>query len=282
MASEWLKFKTKTGKALCKAAVVTGCYNQYINYDDMAEKYPAAGPGDIKKIQDAYIKAGAPGLTVNGEKIGRPSAVGDTQYEKNLAARLVKNSDSFPDFILESGAALPEDLESQKKLYKDTIAAVTDKFLDDNKDLIEKPQKYWVNKFYVTIKTSIPKIPVENIELIDFVYDIYSVICYNLGILPSINGFCIFSGVDYWIIKDMVNKVEGLNPAYSRFVKKALNQTENNLVNKLMQHDGANTNVMFLLNTCFGYDKKTIIQHISNNNTSKQVDDIPLFDDTEK
>jgi hypothetical protein len=62
------------------------------------------------------------------------------------------------------------------------------------------------------------------------------------------------------------------------FIQKALGQTEYNLVNKLTQHDGANTNVMFLLNTCFGYDKKTVVSHVSSAETVKKLDDIPVFE----
>ena len=279
MGAEWAKFKTKQGKELCKAAVLNDCFNKYLNYDEFAAAYPGIDSQQVEKYQKEYYKTGVPGLSEKGEKLGRPTGnFKNDLYLEKLAARRVKNGD-FPSEILEryKGDVVPEDLESQKELYTETILSITERFKEENKDLMERPQKLWVNKFYITVKTNIPRIPYENIDLINYVYDIYSLICYDLGILPSVNGFCIFSGVDYYIIKRWVQNREGLNPAYRAFIEKALGQTENNLVNKLTQHDGANTNIMFLLNTCFGYDKKTIIEHLSSEKSLKSVDDIPIF-----
>ena len=316
VVAPWVKVKTERGKKACIFACGKHINIDSINYDDMAAAFPGVtfNPDNIEELQNKYLEglnqdqtggtkteskkiaatktkksesktgtktgsAEKPGI----KKRGRPTAASKgelTYYQKKLRDRKIKNGSSFPPDIIEKYT--PDSIENNHDIlmdaYKTTIYNVLDSFLAENPDIKKEPQKYWVNKFYVRVKTSIPKIDLHDIDLIDFVYDIYSNICFNLGILPSINGFCIFSGVEYYIIKDWVNNKQGLNPKYAAFLKKALNQTENNLVNKLMQHDGANTNVMFLLNTCYGYDKKTVVSHVSSAETAKKLDDIPVFE----
>lgn len=317
VVAPWVKVKTERGKKACIFACGKHINMDSINYDDMAAAFPGVtfNPDNIEELQNKYLEGlnqdqgtkteskkiaatktnkseskteKATTKTGSAEKTGTKkrgrqsfASLGlKTYYENRLEAKREKNNSSFPPDIIEKYT--PDSIENNHDIlmdaYKTTIYNVLDSFLAENPDIKKEPQKYWVNKFYVRVKTSIPKIDLHDIDLIDYIYDIYSNICFNLGILPSINGYCIFSGVDYYIIKSWVENKEGLNPKYAQFLQKVLGQTENNLVNKLMQHDGANTNVMFLLNTCYGYDKKTVVSHVSSAETLKKLDDIPVFE----
>lgn len=223
---------------------------------------------------------------VNGKKRGRPVGSfkeGPTYQEKFLAALREKNAPAFPEKItgeILTGDKNINDLDTKKELYLVTIQTICSNFMENNPELVKTPLKNWINKLYVEIKHNIPKIDYKtDIELLSYVFDIYCDMCFSIGGTPTINGFCIMVGLPWYRFKEWTQKKQQLSPSHNEFLKKALYNTENNLVNGLVNSSGANTNTMFLLNTVYGYDKKTTVEHVTTSIDHKTIDDIPLLDD---
>ena len=252
-------------------------------------KYPKKGNirGAIEEYENkAAENTQKKGYSKNGVKLGRPrgSTLNNkgekTFYQKRLEALREKNAADFPVDVVEhvKGELITDDIEYLKECYKTTIENTYQDFITEYSELIKTPQKNWVTKLYVTIKQNIPKItPSLNPGVLSFVYDVYTTMCFNLGIIPSINGFCIMSGFEWWNFKDWVQKQNRLTPEHVEFIKKALGTTENNMVNSLLTTGGSNTNIMFLLNSCYGYDKKTTVEHVAASDRGRSLSDIPVF-----
>lgn len=254
MGCEWLNFKTEAGRDLCKQALKNNDYDNMIDYDELAKKKP---------------------VNIN-KKVGRPKKTEKcllTREQKKCNDLRILNALDFPEEIKDNTEVL-----NQSELYKLTIEQIVNEYIQNHPEKIKQHPSKWKNDLFTKIKQSIPLPDTDNINLLYFLWDIHKAICYEIACTPSIEGFCIMTGLRYHRIKEW-EKEYRLSPEHMRFLKNILADCEACLVDDIIQSPITRGGSMFVLKCRYNYSETAIVRHESVAIQQKSIDDIPVFDE---
>lgn len=295
----WVKYKTNIEKTLCKKLLLLNLYNDKLDLSRLASDL-GYNENNFFTFPDEQIKdflsenienymfsdvsaASAPDpvkKTTQKEKRGRGRPVGSNYSSKGAYVNhdirnellKVKNND-FPIELKEKYSGTVEN-NNFIEIFVETVQITKEQFFADFPDRIKKHPSTWFRFLCLKVKQNTPRVNSKDIPLISSIWDIYAALCIEIGINRTIENFQIFSGLNW----DVIERIkEGSSPDYIALSKKIYLSCKGDIVGGLASSYGSSPNQMFIAKSIYGIVENTVITHVSAAETTKNIDDIPLF-----
>ena len=283
MGCEWTRAKTKEGKEAIKAALMAGCYNPKIDYDNLGVT-PGLLAGEIsniKELQQNYLDS----VPDQPEKIkpGRKNrGLTKLHYEEKKQfikdIKKVQQPDNFNNDLIERvhGEVITDfDINQYKELVQLTFESVLEDFKQNNPDLVKRHPYNYYKKLLIELKKQLPKITVNDIDKMYVVWDSLSELLNNIGLYITWGAFEQLTGIYKYQIEKKSG--EGLNQKYIDFMQKILKDCDTALIGELQYNPYNQTNKIFLAKVA-GHVEKTETKQIEVHHDIRNYDTLPMLD----
>ena len=165
------------------------------------------------------------------------------------------------------------------EIYTDKIYELADDYINslDNPDDIKSLNKGlftgMIKHIYINLFKNNP-LDYSNIELLDYVFNIYTSLCYKYSKRPTILGYCLMTGIDNTTINTWKTGEYrgGLGSPHSQTVKKWYAECENSLVDGAIEQNGIGC--IFALKANYGYTETAPAQVPYSGDQRRSIEDI--------
>lgn len=170
------------------------------------------------------------------------------------------------------GAAADDlDINEFIDLYNDTIDRVCVEFYEDHPDMVKKSPFMWYNNLLLELKKQLPIISIKDPERVAAAWEAFKALMYKIGLFPMMEAFTNLTGI---YKETLYNQ---LNPAYISIREKIFRDCRDNMISQVGYNPMTQVNKLFLLKSVYGFREDQTPQHINQDNTKKNIDDIPIF-----
>lgn len=150
------------------------------------------------------------------------------------------------------------------EIYESDIYKYADEYNMLIKDLSTVNDKY-LNKSFISmilyIHDRIGNIDINNIDLLDNIFNIFIRLCFKYNIIPTLQVFSFLVGINCTTFTEWINgRGTKSNPAYTKTTQKWFDICKNATISELNNTYGTNANMIFIAKAAYGMAETAPIQ----------------------
>lgn len=152
------------------------------------------------------------------------------------------------------------------EVYEHDIFYYADEYITNTLNIIPGDDNYKeivrdnFNDMLFYIKNNIIKPDKNDIELLNEIFNIYIRLCVKYNRLPTINMFCILTGLNNTVISNNYHNNAKMSNIYKQTVKMWLDTCKGFTIDRLHNQTGANANLIFIAKANYGMAETAPIQ----------------------
>lgn len=168
------------------------------------------------------------------------------------------------------------------EIYENRISELTDVFIESElSGCTDDVSKHFTQLLYYLHDSlkELKELPgTDDISRLDRLFDNYVRLCCKYGVLPTIEGFSMLTGIHKATFYDWCNgDYRRSTPAYSDSVKKWREICREHLVHSLTNDERTSVNKIFIAKASYGMTENSTPQIEEKHQTSRSILDLPIF-----
>lgn len=149
-------------------------------------------------------------------------------------------------------------------IYIHDIYYYADDYNKNIKDLTTVNDKF-LNKSFIAmliyIHDRIQSIDLNDINLLDKLFNIFTTLCFKYNLLPTIQAFSFLTGLSNTTVNDWLNcRTQNSSPIYYQTAQKWFDICKNATISELNNTYGTNANMIFIAKAAYGMAETAPVQ----------------------